>query len=100
MGLDKEDTVNASRQKPRMIIVTLLATFIAVMSTSMAASAHNSDAEPAAPVSAGGADLDSDEIGPDSDANACLPDGSACTIVNDRCCGGCLPIIAHAGRCI
>jgi hypothetical protein len=92
--------VNASKTRARLIIASLFAAFLAVMSTSMTASATSSNAGPEAPEPGDRANLDVEEVAPDSESSACLPDGAGCSIIFDRCCGGCLPLVGHAGRCI
>lgn len=92
--------MNSSKPKARMLIASLLATFIAVMSTSMTASAIGTPAEPAASGTVEGAIQESEEIGPDSDAASCLPAGAGCHVNYDNCCGGCVLIIGGvAGVC-
>ena len=90
--------MNSSKLKARLIIVSLLAAFIAVMLTSMTASATGSNADPAALTPADSANPDSEAIEPESD-NACWPTGTACSIFNDQCCFNCQPLVGTAGRC-
>jgi hypothetical protein len=92
--------VKSSKLKARMIIVSLLAAFIAVMSTSMTASAISPNEEPAAPASVDGANLDAEETAPDSESLGCLPSGAGCSVRHDNCCSGCIPVIGgQIGTC-
>lgn len=100
--IDKEQTLNSMKRnaRPRLILVSLLAAFIAVMSTSMAAGAVGLEVEKAAPAPVDGASSDSEDVRSDADSDACDPNGTACTIFNDTCCGTCQPLVGHAGRCV
>lgn len=88
--------MNSSKLKTALIIGSLLVAFIAVMSISMTASATSSPVDSA--VSAETVTQDC-EVEPESDSSQCWPDGTACSIFNDQCCGSCDVLIGHAGRC-
>jgi hypothetical protein len=96
----REDNVHSSKLKARMIIVSLLAAFLAVMSTSMTASATSPNSEPAASTSVDGGNPDSEDVGQNSDSASCLPPGAGCSVRHDNCCGACVPIIGGGiGTC-